>query len=1415
MRDCSTLGTVTATGSSLDLSRCKYLRHCDVYNTALTEVQLDTSGGSLVDIYYPKTIQSINLIKQRLLETVGLPYGTKGEEVPTSLYNISIQECPSIKKLNTSSDPEISSSFASMVYCNNLTLRNSLDLATLNFDGFYRLKNVVIENMYNLQTIGFNNLLPAGETSTLKYVGMSNCPKLSTFELNCTSNDYEITLADDAILNLGGLISLKSITSNCVLKGIKTIIVPTGLDSMFFTNTYGSGYSTIKNIWASSQCNVNTGGTTPTVTHVNGGYEGIDFAGMNLKNIDLGALVNIPKAINFTLYPTTVNPHFNLNRDGETYPYLQPVGTLDLSNYTESLAKFFDGVDLDKLKIVCTNKLPQTDLSYCFYNATFSNDTAINTLLSKVSSITNLDYCFYKTTVADTSILSKISMGESSTMNYTFAECPNITTLKNVTIPSTVIEVEGMFYKCPLKAITNMTVNVNGSISGLFKGCTELTTISTLKIPNVTDVSSTFEGCTSLTTLTGFELPSSCTNVSNLFNGCYMLTSMSMNFSSNILAGENWYPPNLETLNDTNIESSYVKLTNCSTLKNVNNLYINNGDYSDMFNGCPNLESLTLTIGTNITGLARFIKDCSKITSKPFTEIPEVCTTIEEMFNGTNITDISGMIFGSKITNATNWLPIGLITANNVTIKNKYVKFDGCSTLVNCNNLTITNNVNDLSYMFNNCTKLANFYLSDSCDLSKVTTTMRMFYLCNALTEIDFKKLDISSMNSMEDFFRGSSNTTIKNFRLTSNSCIYTRAFYYPYYLENIYVGNNNAINAFGKNTMYKSQVKTITGLSFGESVTDISEMFKSCLNLTHDFIIPATITNCSNCFNSCTSMTHIHSNWNNVYDNEITPTDCYAGCTGITHCDGVDLGVGEYVKGLDEVPLAWGGYEFTKAYTGIYRIVTPNDNYEWYGNMGQGSLLGNKIVDWGDGTITTGETKHTYEKAGTYIIKGNIVGNYKNCNWGEPGFYITHIYQMPNGITYNLSAGQNSNLTSLEYANVTGLKFASARGLFANCTKLTRVDGLTTLDMSECVAINYMFCNCSSLTSVDISGWDAPLLRYATAVFYGCSSLETVKMNDIRFGYNFGAGQYGEFGNFFAQCTKLNTVEANNVSFIGKADNIFNNCSSLTNIDGISTWDMSRVYEFTSIFNNCKSLVSLDLSTWDFSNVTNTSSMFQRCTALTSIVGINNWNTAKVTNFAYMFSNCSALTSLDLSNWNLNRATNISYLFNGCTKLSELILPTNVAFGTCGFSGVFQNCSSLTSVDLSTWTGMADSLGHCLNGSSIKTFDFSGLDCQTGNFGYFNPSNSNGGLTEFKFFKSTTFVASGSTPIKPFQNIGWASHPNSTRESLVSILKSLPNTNTDGVNYATTEISFGATNLAKLSEEDILIATNKGWTLT
>ena len=75
---CSTLGTVTATGSVLDVSQCKYLSYLNIYDTALTGVLLNTSGGSLKEIYYPKSIQEVQLIKQTLLEVVGLPYVNNG-----------------------------------------------------------------------------------------------------------------------------------------------------------------------------------------------------------------------------------------------------------------------------------------------------------------------------------------------------------------------------------------------------------------------------------------------------------------------------------------------------------------------------------------------------------------------------------------------------------------------------------------------------------------------------------------------------------------------------------------------------------------------------------------------------------------------------------------------------------------------------------------------------------------------------------------------------------------------------------------------------------------------------------------------------------------------------------------------------------------------------------------------------------------------------------------------------------------------------------------------------------------------------------------------------------------------------------------------------------------------------------------
>lgn len=1468
LRNCTALGTVTATGSSLDLSKCKYLQHCDIYNTNLTEVQLGSDGGSLLDIFYPKSVQTIQLIKQRLLHTIGLPYGNNGDEIPTSLYTVTIQECPNITKLNTSTNAAINSSFVSMSYCNNLTIRNSLDLEELNFDGFHRLKNVVIENMYNLTSVGFNDLLPKGETSTIQYIGMSNCPKLETLELNCTSNDYEITFADKAILNLGGLFGLKSITSNCVLKGIETIVIPTKLESMFFTNDYGEGYSSIKNIWVSSVCDVNTSGSTAKVTYIgDSNYSGIDFNGMNLKNIDLGALVNIPNAINFNIAPTTVNPHFNLNRDGETYPYLQPEGSIDLTNYTESLARFFDGVDLDKMQIICKGSMPQTDLSYCFYNATFSKLQSITTLLNKVANIVNLDYCFYKTTINNTSVINSIKMGANSTMNYTFAECPNITTLNNITIPKNVVAVEGMFYKCPLTSINSMIVNVQGSIKGLFKGCENLTSITTLLIPNVTDVESTFEGCINLETLTGFNLPTTCTNVSNLFKGCYKLTRLTgLNLGSTITKGDTWCPPNLTTVENCTINTDKAKFKDVISLTTVQDTNITGDDLSDLFNGCTKLGNLKNCSITANKSLARAFKNCNLITQSPITVIKDSVTNIDEIFSGcTGITNISGMVFGSGITSANNWsLNTEITTANDITIKNNSIKFTSNAKLTSCTNLLITDTVTKLNNLFEGCTKLSSFSFHDSCNLSRVTTMEKTFYGIDSLTELDFKNLDISLVNNMTDLIRKDKNTiTVKNLKLTSNNCNYTSAFRYPWYFENIYIGNNNAVYAFGKTTTYPAFVKTITNLTFGEGVTDVSSMFSNCVNLTEDFEIPYHITNCTETFKGCTSMTHIHSNWNKTYTNGITSTDCYSGCTGITHIDDENVISYDGDNGLDYVPQEWGGNGFTLDNTMIFQINVTSDLV----NQPLKPIVNNSLlsinytqakVNWGDGSDVellcinnTTITTHTYTSEGMYYVKAHcIFGRGYAAGFASALYKVLQIPKYQWGNKYNiLSFGFSaaSNLVSVDLSNLeidTSAQY-KLRAMFKNCKKLETIiwfkqkikiadnsDGimemfdtcsslktldLRILDVSTATNISGLCVRCSSLQEVNISGWDTSKVTSTANMFYGCTNLTSITGMG-----NLDLSSCTDMGLMFYSCTSIETIDTTKWNCKNNNNGVFQGCSSLKKVIGVENLVNSKWTNCNSLFRGCSSLTSIDTSYWDLSNVNNVESLFQQCNSLTSL-DLSRFNfTGKSISYNNMFDGCGNLSNLLLPN--LIQGKSFYRMFSYCGSLTDLrgttfediTQETESDGNSNGMAFMFDNCKKLEYIDtIINKGGLRAIFASCINLKSIKELRFARTDSIYDSYQIFTAMDRNPNVIDINFTVETNSKGPGYFT-GTSNNSTW-NKPNLSRDTVVKLFNCLSTFNGSSATIGSTlnPLQFSKTTKARLSDSDIAIATAKGWTVS
>lgn len=115
------------------------------------------------------------------------------------------------------------------------------------------------------------------------------------------------------------------------------------------------------------------------------------------------------------------------------------------------------------------------------------------------------------------------------------------------------------------------------------------------------------------------------------------------------------------------------------------------------------------------------------------------------------------------------------------------------------------------------------------------------------------------------------------------------------------------------------------------------------------------------------------------------------------------------------------------------------------------------------------------------------------------------------------------------------------------------------------------MFAGCSSLTSLDLSSFDASKVTDMSRMFYGCSSLK------------------------FLDLSSLDASSATDVSWM------FYDCSSLESLD-LSGLDASSVTDMSLMFYGCSKLTSLDLSGLDTSKVTNMWRMFYGCLSLRAV---------------------------------------------------------------------------------------------------------------------------------------------------------------------------------------------------------------------
>ena len=152
---------------------------------------------------------------------------------------------------------------------------------------------------------------------------------------------------------------------------------------------------------------------------------------------------------------------------------------------------------------------------------------------------------------------------------------------------------------------------------------------------------------------------------------------------------------------------------------------------------------------------------------------------------------------------------------------------------------------------------------------------------------------------------------------------------------------------------------------------------------------------------------------------------------------------------------------------------------------------------------------------------------------------------------------------------------------------------------------------------------------------------------------------------------TKLNTANVSNMSYM------FSGCTNLTSLD-VTKFNTANVTNMSDMFRNCSALTSLDVTNFNTEKVTYMVYMFSGCSKLTSL-DASKFNTVNVTNMGRMFSNCSALTSLDVTNFNTKKVTNMGRMFFECQALTTIYASSKfVTTKVSQSSDMFYNCKKL-----------------------------------------------------------------------------------------------------------------------------------------
>ena len=375
---------------------------------------------------------------------------------------------------------------------------------------------------------------------------------------------------------------------------------------------------------------------------------------------------------------------------------------------------------------------------------------------------------------------------------------------------------------------------------------------------------------------------------------------------------------------------------------------------------------------------------------------------------------------------------------------------------------------------------------------------------------------------------------------------------------------------------------------------------------------------------------------------------------------------------------------------------------------------------------------------------------------------------------------------------------------------------------------------NCKSLTTCN-------------GIYGGSSSSNNLKKHRHT---GWDTSNVSSFSGFLQGCRNLVDCDTDFSGMVtSKCENISNFISYCTKLSGeinVSNWDTSNVVSISSFARESRAITKfIGIEGWNLSNCSTSDYVFNYCFSLyqneDGVLDLSNWhlseNATAVTSKQHMFSYMNSIRKIIIKNFNFNNASNISNFFYQNLGLEEIDMRniSPVTKVCTSAAAIFQLDTNLKKIlydgdgifygsDLSGVTIINSIINSCL---SLEAFNFgtpanglaagaagnntcSTLFSQTEDLKTLDMSGID--IRNFTYNQLTGWFMQG-CQLKEFyppqginNNFTYNASYVISKASLLRIIEALlPQTSAK-------TLTLGAVNKARLTDEEIAIATEKGW---